>query len=48
LYFNLFTLLLNILFPMFYEVFIYMIGVERARGHVVNLYVTHLGAMYLT
>jgi hypothetical protein len=28
LYFNLFTLSLNILFSMFYEVFIYVIGVD--------------------
>jgi hypothetical protein len=49
LYFNLFTLSLNILFPMLYEVFIYAIGVERVRvGHVANLCVTRLGMMHLT
>jgi hypothetical protein len=49
LYFNLFTLSLNILFPMLYDVFIYVIGVEHVRvGHVANLCVTHLGTMYLT
>jgi hypothetical protein len=49
LYFNLFTLSLNILFSMLYEVFIYVIGVERVRvGHVANLYVTHSGIMHLT
>jgi hypothetical protein len=31
LYFNVFTLSLNILFLMLYEVFIYVIGVERVR-----------------
>jgi hypothetical protein len=41
LYFNLFTLYLNIFFPMLYEVFIYVIGVERVHaGHVVNLCIT--------
>jgi hypothetical protein len=41
LYFNLFTLSLNILFLMFYEVFIYAIGVERVRVvHIANLCVT--------
>jgi hypothetical protein len=41
LYFNLFTLSLNILFPMLYEVFIYAIGVKRVRvGYVANLCVT--------
>jgi hypothetical protein len=41
LYFNVFTLSLNILFSMLYEVFIYVIGIERVRvGHVANLCVT--------
>jgi hypothetical protein len=49
LYFNLFILSLNILFPMLYEVFMYAIGVERACvGYVANLCVTHSGTMYLT
>jgi hypothetical protein len=49
LYFNLFTLLLNILFLMLYEVFIYTIGVECVRvGRVANLYVTRSGTMHLT
>jgi hypothetical protein len=49
LYFNLFTLLLNILFPMLYEVFIYVIGVECVRaGHVAKLCVTCSGTMHLT
>jgi hypothetical protein len=46
LYFNLFTLSLNILFSMLYEVFIYVIRVRV--GHVANLYVTHSGIMHLT
>jgi hypothetical protein len=49
LYFNLFTLSLNILFLMHYDVFIYVIGVERVRvGHVANLCVTHSETMHLT
>jgi hypothetical protein len=49
LYFTLFTLLLNILFLMLYEVFIYAIGVERVRvGHVANLCVIRSGMMHLT
>jgi hypothetical protein len=49
LYFNLFTLSLNILFLMFYEVFIYTIGVEHVRvGLVVNLWIIRLGMMHLT
>jgi hypothetical protein len=37
LYFNLFTLSLNILYPMIYDVFIYIIGVECVCvGHVAN------------
>jgi hypothetical protein len=49
LYFNLFTLSLNILFLMFCEVFIYVIGVERVYvGHVANLCVTHSRTMHLT
>jgi hypothetical protein len=41
LYFNLFTLSLNILFPMLYEVYIYAIGVEHVRvGHIANLCIT--------
>jgi hypothetical protein len=49
LYFNLFTLSLNILFLMLYEVFIYVICVERVCvGHVANLCVTRSEIMYLT
>jgi hypothetical protein len=49
LYFNLFILSLNILFPMLYEVFIYVICVERVCvGYVANLCVTRSGIMYLT
>jgi hypothetical protein len=49
LYFNLFTLSLNILFLMFYEVFIYTIGIEHVRvGLVVNLWIIRLGMMHLT
>jgi hypothetical protein len=49
LYFNLFTLSLNILFLVFYEVFIYMIDVEYVRvGQVAKLCVTHSETMYLT
>jgi hypothetical protein len=49
LYFNLFTLSFNILLLMFYEVFIYAIGVERVRvGYVAKLCVTRLGMMHLT
>jgi hypothetical protein len=48
LYFNLFTLSLNI-FLMLYEVFIYAIGVECVRvGRVANLCVTRSGTMHLT
>jgi hypothetical protein len=49
LYFNLFTLSLNILFLMFYEVFIYTIGVEHVCvGLVVNLWIIRSGMMHLT
>jgi hypothetical protein len=49
LYFNLFTLSLNILFLKLYKVFIDTIGVERVRiGHVANLCVTCSGMMHLT
>jgi hypothetical protein len=49
LYFNLFTLSLNILFLMLYEEFIYAIGVERVCvRHVANLCVTYSGTMHLT
>jgi hypothetical protein len=48
LYFNLFTLSLNI-FLVLYQVFIYAIGVERVHvGHIVNLCVTRLRMMHLT
>jgi hypothetical protein len=48
LYFNLFTLSLNI-FLVLYQVFIYAIGVERVPvGHIVNLCVTRLRMMHLT
>jgi hypothetical protein len=49
LYFHLFILLLNILFSMLYEVFIYAIGVECVTvGHVANLCVTRSGMTHLT
>jgi hypothetical protein len=49
LYFNLFTLWLNILFPMLCEVFIYTIVVERVHvGHVVDLCIASSGMMHLT
>jgi hypothetical protein len=49
LYFNLFTLSFNILFLMFYEVFIYEIGVECVHvGHAANLCITRSGTMHLT
>jgi hypothetical protein len=49
LYFNLFTVSLNVLFLMLYEEFIYAIGVERVCvGHIVNLCVTCSGMMHLT
>jgi hypothetical protein len=49
LYFNLFTLSLNILFLMLYEVFIYAIGIQRVCvGYVANLCVTRSGTIHLT
>jgi hypothetical protein len=46
---SLFTLSVNILFLMVYEVFIYAISVEHVRvGYIVNICVTHLGTMHLT
>jgi hypothetical protein len=39
----------SIFFLMFYEMFIYVIHVERVRvGYVANLCVTYLGTMHLT
>jgi hypothetical protein len=49
LYFSLFTLSLNILFPILYEVFIYVIGAECIHAaHVTNLCVIRSGMMHFT